>query len=280
MNRMNIVVDGNDNSNKNKKRDDNTLTTASSSLSSTSSSTSTSASPLTLDDYRTFQYMLALPNVACRIVNKQILSCIFYDGKYNDDKEGNNTNKDITSYKVYVTRPNGVTIVDYYFCCLCVLPSHILGMSEWNFSSSSSTTTTTYIGDNDNDSNNNNVSNKNSSNNNNNDQSKLKMLRLPPGKNNNNMIILRNFKYSYYFGLLHVDTYHVVRQDKQKQEQPQEDDDDDDNEQVDDEQVDDEQQFHLIEFFDMKYRLIMYIIAIGFYICVGILLKHVTKSLF
>lgn len=114
---------------------------------------------ISLEDYSNFQYMLARPSVAKVTVN-QIISFVFYRGPFDKQK---------TELDHHVVCRGRVTLINYYFCCLAVLPSHILGMSRWISAVNES---------------------KNGS-------------RIPSGET------LRRFRYSYYCGWLQVETYHI-----------------------------------------------------------------------
>jgi hypothetical protein len=113
--------------------------------------------PLTLQDYCTFQYMRARPAVAQRVVN-EITSFVFYD-------EPHDTQKPESDHKVMLR--GSIDILAYYICCLVVLPSHVLGMSDW-------------------------------------------MSATENDKKDADQKILRRFRYSYYWGLLQVDTRHII----------------------------------------------------------------------
>jgi hypothetical protein len=87
--------------------------------------TKTTPSPIdgsiSLDDFSNFQYMLARPFVAKAIVN-QITSFVFYNEPYNERK---------AELDHHVLCRGRITLINYYCCCLAVLPSHLLGMSRW-----------------------------------------------------------------------------------------------------------------------------------------------------
>lgn len=113
-------------------------------------------SSLSLDDYSKFQYMLAPPGVAKQIIN-QVTSFAFYE-------QPNDPNKSESQHRVMAKGP--VIMFGYYFVCLLVFPSHILGMSEW--------------------------------------------ISAEATKDKDDNKILRRFRYSYYYGLLKVDTRHMA----------------------------------------------------------------------
>lgn len=127
---------------------------------------------ISLDEYSKFQYMLARPSTAKATVN-QITSFVFYNEPHDEQK------KDI-DHQVLVQ--GIITVVNYYCCCLVLLPSHILGMSRWisaeDYCQSSSTEDD--------------------------DQKASKQTKIHPGET------LRRFRYSYYWGMLQVDTHHVL----------------------------------------------------------------------
>eukprot|EP00588_Corethron_pennatum_P031035 CAMPEP_0194339964 /NCGR_PEP_ID=MMETSP0171-20130528/84910_1 /TAXON_ID=218684 /ORGANISM="Corethron pennatum, Strain L29A3" /LENGTH=253 /DNA_ID=CAMNT_0039104743 /DNA_START=94 /DNA_END=858 /DNA_ORIENTATION=+ len=77
--------------------------------------------PLSLQDYSTFQYMLAPPALA-RPVCDRISSLVFYDGPHE-------VRKSEREHKV--TLRGRISVPRYYLCCLWVLPSHVLGLSRW-----------------------------------------------------------------------------------------------------------------------------------------------------
>ena len=124
---------------------------------------STNDGSISLDDYSNFQYMLARPSVAKLTVN-QIESFVFYSEPYDDQK---------AELDHRVMCRGKITLVNYYICCLAVLPSHILGMSRW-ISAVDET--------------------KNAS-------------STQSGETS------RRFRYSYYCGWLHVESYHVCVRD-------------------------------------------------------------------
>ena len=103
--------------------------------------------------------MLARPSVAKLTVN-QIESFVFYSEPYDEQK---------AELDHRVMCRGKITLINYYICCLAVLPSHILGMSRW-ISVVDET--------------------KNAS-------------RTQSGETS------RRFRYSYYCGWLHVESYHV-----------------------------------------------------------------------
>lgn len=119
---------------------------------------------LSLDEYSSFQYMLARPYVAKATVN-QITSFVFYN-------EPRTERKTETEHQVLVQ--GKIAFINYYGCCLAVLPSHILGMSRWisaeDYQSSG--------------------------------KAVPKKAKLQPGDT------LRRFQYSYYCGMLQVETRH------------------------------------------------------------------------
>ena len=129
---------------------------------------------ISLHDYSTFQYMLAPPSLAVR-VGDQITSVIFYDGpKQLQDAGGV---QDETSAIVNTT--GYLRLSSYYLCCLLVLPSHIMGMSRFVRAE---------------------------------DLSGLQGCNDAPTEEAGKekvARVLRHFIYSYYCGLLKVDTYHI-----------------------------------------------------------------------
>ena len=78
---------------------------------------------LSLDDYSTFQYMLAGPSIA-KVVAKQITAVVFYN-------EPRDERKAEAEHRVLVRIQGHLTCLHYYGCCLTVWPSHALGMSRW-----------------------------------------------------------------------------------------------------------------------------------------------------
>ena len=191
---------------------------------------------LSLQDYVTFQYMLSPPWIATKIVNEQVVTCTFYIIK---TKDKNNTK----SLHELVNRPHGITMLDYYLCCLCVLPSHILGMSQWISSSesdlessASSPTKTTS------------------------ESTSSSYLSLLEDKIMSKRKVLRKFHYSYYCGMFHVTTYHLAQTN-----------DNDEN------TAKNNTKFHLVEFFDFIPRYyygiwLLYMFVISFYIGIVALL--------
>merc|ERR1719263_233902 len=126
---------------------------------------------ISLHEYSTFQYMLAPPSLAVR-VGDQITSVIFYDGpKQLQDSGGV---QDETSAIVNTT--GYLRLSSYYICCLLVLPSHIMGMSRFVRAEDRSGCNEAPTGE----------------------EGKEKVAK-----------VLRHFIYSYYCGLLKVDTYHI-----------------------------------------------------------------------
>lgn len=77
--------------------------------------------PPSLQDYATFQYMLAPPALA-RPVCDRISSFVFYDGPH-EVRTSEREHK--------VTLRGRISVPRYYLCCLWVLPSHVLGLSRW-----------------------------------------------------------------------------------------------------------------------------------------------------
>ena len=72
-----------------------------------------------LEEYSTFQYMLARPSTASAVTSK-CTAFVFYDGpKDEDDNEHS------------IICRGTINTFNYYICCLLVLPSHTLGMSKW-----------------------------------------------------------------------------------------------------------------------------------------------------
>jgi len=119
---------------------------------------------LTLQDYSTFQYMLARPAIAKAVLD-QCVSFVFYDEPFNRGKHE-------SKHKVLLQ--GNIDRFGYYFCCLWLLPSHVLGISEWLLATE-------------------------------NELEKPSKLET-----NNNELILRQFKYTYFGGHLKVDTDHVL----------------------------------------------------------------------
>lgn len=124
---------------------------------------------ITLDEYSTFQYMLSPPTNTKKITD-QITSFVFYNKPYYEEKE------DVIESKNIIVEGE-VTCINYFCCCLILLPSHILGMSKWisaedyyNQSSSSSSEHS---------------------------------INLKSGD------ILRRFRYTFYCNLLLVETHHI-----------------------------------------------------------------------
>jgi hypothetical protein len=101
--------------------------------------------------------MRARPAVAQRVVN-EITSFVFYD-------EPHDTKKPESDHKVMLR--GSIDILAYYICCLVVLPSHVLGLSNW-------------------------------------------ISATENDKKDADQKIIRRFRYSYYWGLLQVDTRHVI----------------------------------------------------------------------
>lgn len=75
-----------------------------------------------LEDYSTFQYMLANPSLA-RAVTSKCTSFVFYN-----EPKGDNKSKWSSNYTIC---RGETSVFNYYVCCLMVLPSHMLGMSKW-----------------------------------------------------------------------------------------------------------------------------------------------------
>ena len=119
-----------------------------------------------LDDYSTFQYMLARPSTVQAVVG-QIASVVFY-GEPRDERKAEAEHKLLLRGRV--------SVFNYYLCCLPVLPSHLLGLSAW-------------------------IS--------------VEERRAPTEETRKGAAgpssgaILRRFRYSYYGGLLSVETHHV-----------------------------------------------------------------------
>mmetsp|Transcript_31741 Transcript_31741/g.47407 ORF Transcript_31741/g.47407 Transcript_31741/m.47407 type:complete len:203 (+) Transcript_31741:45-653(+) len=76
---------------------------------------------ISLEDYATFQYMLARPSIASAVTSK-CSSFVFYDGPKDDDK---------LEWSHNIICHGDINTFNYYICCLLLLPSHILGMSQW-----------------------------------------------------------------------------------------------------------------------------------------------------
>eukprot|EP00986_Skeletonema_menzelii_P014720 scaffold10060_cov141-Skeletonema_menzelii.AAC.11 len=74
-----------------------------------------------LEEYSTFQYMLARPSTASAVTSK-CTSFVFYDRPKDDNK--------LECSHSIICRGD-INTFNYYICCLLVLPSHILGMSKW-----------------------------------------------------------------------------------------------------------------------------------------------------
>ena len=123
---------------------------------------------ITLDDYQTFQYMLAKPFIAKHIVN-EITSFVFYHVPFVEDK----------MEQKHIIVQGSVSVINYYCCCLVLLPSHILRMSRWISSEDYQYKYT----------------NK---------------KKIQPGD------ILRRFKYSFYLGMISVETLHIHVHDDKK----------------------------------------------------------------
>ena len=81
---------------------------------------------ISLEDYSTFQFMLARSSIARKITSR-CTSFVFYDGPKHETSRSIICCGDINTF-------------NYYICCLLVLPSHILGMSQWISSEDKSST--------------------------------------------------------------------------------------------------------------------------------------------
>jgi len=143
---------------------------------------------ISLEDYSTFQYMLARPAVAKAVV-QQITSFVMYHEPYDEAKDHDKSKK----HNVLVEGQSTFLNFNYYCCCIALLPSHLLGMSKWisaedYFASSSS-------------------SSSSRTRNNSTDKEKAAHPQPQPGDT------LRRFRYSYYCGFLQVDTRHICVED-------------------------------------------------------------------
>ena len=74
-----------------------------------------------LEDYSTFQYMLARPSNA-RKVTSSITSFVMYNEPRDEHK---------SEWSHSILCRGDISVFNYYICCLMVLPSHLLGMSKW-----------------------------------------------------------------------------------------------------------------------------------------------------
>ena len=123
-------------------------------------------------------------------------------------------------------------MLDYYLCCICVLPSHLLGMSQWISQSDSDLESS---------------AGSSSASSSSKATSSSSYLSLLEDKTMSKRKVLRKFHYSYYCGMFHVNTYHLAHL----------------------EDYGDKSKFHLVEFFDYapRYygRWILYIFVISFY---------------
>ena len=195
---------------------------------------------LSLQDYATFQYMLSPPYIASKIVNEQVVTCTFYivhvvENNANNSENKNDSEND-TKLHLHVKRPNGITLLDYYLCCFCVLPSHLLGMSQWiSHSAESSKASETES------------ESSASSSDSSSSSSSSSYLSLLDDKIMSKRKVLRRFQYSYYCGLFHVTTYHLAHTNDSTSNT----------------------KFHIVEFFDItpRYygRWLLYIFVISFY---------------
>ena len=122
---------------------------------------------ITLDDYQTFQYMLAPPSIAKHIVN-EITSFVFYNVPY---IEGEMEQK-------HIIVQGSVSVINYYCCSLILLPSHMMRMSRWISSEDY--------------------------------QYKYTNKKIQSGD------ILRRFKYSFYLGMISVETLHIYDHDEEE----------------------------------------------------------------
>ena len=75
-----------------------------------------------LEEYSTFQYMLARPSTASAVTSK-CTAFVFYDGPTDEDDK-------LECSRSIICRGT-INTFNYYICCLLVLPSHILGVSKW-----------------------------------------------------------------------------------------------------------------------------------------------------
>ncbi|KAL9186177.1 hypothetical protein ACHAXT_005415 [Thalassiosira profunda] len=114
-----------------------------------------------LGEYASFQYMLARPAEARAVVH-QITSFVFFDEPRDEGKKE-------VDHLVLVRGQS--TMVNYYICCLGLLPSHMLGMSRWISAEE-------YRADD-------------------------KKSRRKTGD------VLRRFRYSFYLDVLEVETLHI-----------------------------------------------------------------------
>ena len=124
---------------------------------------------ITLDDYQTFQYMIAKPFIAKHIVN-EITSFVFYNVPFVEDK---------MEQKNIIVQGT-VSVINYYCCCLVLLPSHILRMSRWISS----------------------------------EDYQYKYTKA--NKKIQSGDILRRFRYSFYLGMISVETLHIYDHDEEE----------------------------------------------------------------
>ena len=124
---------------------------------------------ISLDDYQTFQYMLASPSIAKDIVN-EITSFVFYNVSYVEDN----------MKQKHIIAQGSVSVINYYCCCLVLLPSHILRMSRW-------------------------VSPED-----------YQYKYTKTNKKIQSGDILRRFRYSFYLGMISVETLHIYEEEGTK----------------------------------------------------------------
>eukprot|EP00573_Skeletonema_grethae_P001055 CAMPEP_0201686410 /NCGR_PEP_ID=MMETSP0578-20130828/868_1 /ASSEMBLY_ACC=CAM_ASM_000663 /TAXON_ID=267565 /ORGANISM="Skeletonema grethea, Strain CCMP 1804" /LENGTH=200 /DNA_ID=CAMNT_0048170465 /DNA_START=160 /DNA_END=762 /DNA_ORIENTATION=- len=74
-----------------------------------------------LEDFSTFQFMLANPSIAGDVTS-QCTSFVFYNVPKDDNSKWSRN---------YTICHGDINTFNYYICCLMVLPSHMLGMSKW-----------------------------------------------------------------------------------------------------------------------------------------------------
>ena len=186
---------------------------------SVSTNTSSSSSMISLEQFSTFQYMLAWqPSVAQPIVRK-ITSLVFYS-------EPRDSEKSEDDHRVLLAKKK-VTLLDYYFCCLWVLPSHALRMSQWISATGSSTTTCAIT--------------------------KSQRTFQPTTK------ILRHFRYSFFAGALQVDTYHVQDTATTTSTTTNEGPSSSSSPTA-------TSSFRIVEFFEIDHPMIVYMVSGGFYV--------------
>jgi len=124
---------------------------------------------ITLDDYQIFQYMIAPPSIAKHIIN-EITSFVFYNVPY---IEGEMEQK-------HIIVQGSISIINYYCCCLALLPSHMMRMSRWISSEDYQHKYT------------------------------KKNKKIQSGD------ILRRFRYSFYLDMISVETLHIYDHDEEE----------------------------------------------------------------